>query len=537
MQFFIISEGEQINPQLITNKLRFVYMKRIFKHIAVALMLVSTFTASAAEKVLKIGITQDPTNLNPILMQGVYAESLAGNIFDTLISFKESAKQAEPLLAESWDISEDGKTYTFHLREGVKFHNGQAFTAEDVKYTFETTLDEKNASPNREFLKPIQSIETPDDYTVILKLDAPSAPFLLALANPTLGILPAKALKELGMEGFDRQPIGTGAFKFVEMIPDDRITLAKNKDYFVAEPNLDKVIFRPIPKLEVMSAELQAGGIDMAFELLPQDTQRLADEGLNIQDVPGLTLRYIGFSMKTLPFSDVRFRKAVYHAVPFDQAIPGIFKGAGERAYSWIPVGVVGDDVDYMKSKALAYDMDKAKQLIAEMKADGTLKEDFEFDIYSPGDPARKQVATVISTQLRSLGLKVNVQTPEWSSMFPMLKAGDIGLFVMGWGSVPDPDRWTYRLFTPDSAMNFSKYDNAEVTKALELGRTLNAPEARAQAYQTAMRQALTEDYIHIPLVWLKTVTGTSAKVKDFTPSPQKYIHLVTWKRNVDLVQ
>jgi len=512
-------------------------MKRIFKQVALAMLLISSFSTSAAEKVLKIGLTQDPTNLNPMMMQGVYAESLAGNIFDTLISFKEDAKTAQPLLAESWEISPDGKTYTFHLRHGVTFHNGQPFTSADVKYTFNVTLDEKNASPNREFLTPIQSIDTPDDYTVVLNLDAPSAPFLLALANPTLGILPAKALKEMGMEKFDRHPIGTGAFKFVDMVPDDHITLAKNKDYFVAEPNLDKVIFRPIPKLEVMSAELESGGIDLAFELLPQDTDRLAKEGLNIQSVAGLTLRYIGFSMKKLPFSDVRFREAVYHAVPFEQAIPGIFKGAGERAYSWIPVGVLGDDVDYMKAKALSFDMQKAKQLIDEMKADGTLKEGFEFDIYSPGDPARKQVATVLSTQLRSLGLKVNVQTPEWSSLFPMLKAGDADMFVMGWGSVPDPDRWTYRLFTPGSTMNFSKYDNPVVTAALEEGRTSSDPAVRAKAYETAMRQALTVDYIHIPLVWLKTVTGASAKVKGFTPSPQKYIHLVTWKRNVDIVQ
>ncbi|MEI6896396.1 MAG: ABC transporter substrate-binding protein [Psychromonas sp.] len=512
-------------------------MKRIFKQVVFSLLIISSLSSYAAEKVLTIGITQDPTNLNPILMQGVYAESLAGNIFDTLISFKENAKQAAPLLAESWDISGDGKTYTFHLRRGVKFHNGQPFTSADVKYTFDVTLDVKNASPNREFLKPIQSIETPDAYTVILKLNAPSSSFLLALANPTLGILPAKALQEMGMDGFDRQPIGTGAFKFLEMIPDDRITLVKNKDYFVAEPKIDKVIFRPIPKLEVMSAELQAGGIDIAFELLPQDTQRLADEGLNIQSVPGLTLRYIGFSMKKLPFSDVRFRKAVYHAVPFAQAIPGIFKGAGERAYSWIPVGVVGDDLDYMKSKALPYDMKKAQQLISELKAEGIIKDDFEFDIYSPSDPARKQMATVISTQLRSLGIKVNVQTPQWSSMFPKLKAGDCGLFVMGWGSVPDPDRWTYRLFTPGSTMNFSHYNNEKVTEALEQGRRISDPTARAKVYQTAMRQALTEDYIHIPLVWLKTVTGASTKVKGFTPSPQKYIHLVTWDRNVDITQ
>ena len=511
-------------------------MKKLTGILALLVMLFGVMSGVAcAEKVLKIGVAKDPTNLNPILMQGVYAESMATSLFDTLVSFKESAKEAEPLLAESWTISEDGKTYTFKLRKGVKFHNGQELTSEDVKYTFEVTLDEKNASPNREFLKPIQKIETPDKYTVVLTLDAPYAPFLLALANPTVGIVPAKALKEMGMEGFDRKPIGTGAYKFVEMVPDDRIVLAKNKDYFIAEPKLDKVIFRPIPKLEVMAAELLSGGIDIATELLPQDVKRVEDDGFNVQSVPGLTLRYLGFNDQRAPFNDIRFRQAVYHAVPFAQAIPGIFRSSGQRAYSWIPVGVIGDDLDYMKSNALDFDMKKAQEIMAQLKKEGVVKDGLEFDLYSPSDPARKQLATVVATQLRALGIKANVQTPEWSSMFPKLKAGECDMYVMGWGSVPDPDRWTYRIFSPDSTMNFSKYNNAEVTAALEKGRVLSDPDARAKQYEIAMRQALTKDLVHIPLVWLKTVTGTSKRVKDFKPSPQKYIYLVTSKRNVDV--
>lgn len=511
-------------------------MKKLAGIIALLAMIMAAMTGVAsAEKVLKIGVSKDPTNLNPILMQGVYAESLATSIFDTLVSFKESAKVAEPLLAEKWEISEDGKTYTFHLRKGVKFHNGQELTAEDVKFTFEKTLDEKTASPNREFLKPIQKIETPDKYTVILTLDAPYAPFLLALANPTVGIVPAKAVKEMGMEGFDRAPIGTGAFKFVEMIPDDRIVLVKNKDYFIAEPNLDKVVYRPIPKLEVMAAELLSGGIDIATELLPQDVDRVAADGFTVQSVPGMTLRYLGFSDTRAPFNDVRFRKAVYQIVPFSQAIPGIFRSSGQRAYSWIPEGVLGDDLKYMKSKALKFNMMEAMETIAELKKEGVVKDGMEFDLYAPSDPARKQLATVIATQLRALGIKANVQTPEWSSMFPKLKAGECDMYVMGWGSVPDPDRWTYRIFTPDSTMNFSKYNNAEVTAALEKGRVLSDPDARAKQYEIAMRKALTEDYVHIPLVWLKTVTGANKRVKDFKPSPQKYIYLVTSKRNVDV--
>ncbi len=316
------------------------------------LLLATTMLVSvaSAEKVLKIGIAKEPASLNPVLMVGVYGESVAGNIFDTLVSFKESAKEATPLLAESWNISEDGKIYTFKLRKGVKFHNGDGFTSADVKFTLEAIMDEKNASPSAQFFKPVTKIETPDPYTVVITLADPYAPFLLALGSHTAGIMPARATMAMGMEKFDRAPIGTGPFKFDEWAPDDKIVLSKNKNYFIAEPKLDKVIFRPIPKPETMAAELLSGGLDVGSELLPQDIARMKKSGLVVKSVPGLTSRYLGFNAQRKPFSDVRFRKAVYHAVPFAQAIPGIFRDAGDQAYSWIPVGVLGDDVDYMKT-------------------------------------------------------------------------------------------------------------------------------------------------------------------------------------------
>lgn len=511
-------------------------MKKLVVFLA-TLLLAATMLASvaSAEKVLKIGIAKEPANLNPVLLQGVYGESVAGSIFDTLVSFKESAKEAAPLLAESWTISKDGTVYTFKLRQGVKFHNGDALTSADVKYTLEAIMDEKNASPSAQFFKPIVKIETPDAYRVVITLADPYAPFLLALGSHTAGIMPAKAAAAMGMEKFDRAPIGTGPFKFVEWAPDDKIVLIKNKDYFIAEPKIDKVIFRPIPKPETMAAELLAGGLDVGSELLPQDISRMKKEGLVVKSVPGLTSRYLGFNAERKPFSDVRFRQAVYHSVPFDQAIPGIFRDAGDRAYSWVPVGVLGDDVDYMKKRALPYDPARAKQLFAELKKEGILPEDFEFTIYSPQDPQRKKIATVVSTQLRQYGINVKVETPEWATLFPMLKAGKCDMYAMGWGSVPDPDRWTYKIFIPESNMNFSKYSDPLVTEALKKGRTLSDPTTRAKLYQTAMRKALVEDYIHIPIAFLKTTVVTNDRVKGLEASPQRYIHLVTDKRNVDL--
>jgi peptide/nickel transport system substrate-binding protein len=284
-----------------------------------------------------------------------------------------------------------------------------------------------------------------------------------------------------------------------------------------------------------MAAELLSGGLDIGSELLPQDISRMEKDGLMVKSVPGLTSRYLGFNAKRKPFSDLRFRQAVYHAVPFDQAIPGIFREDGDRAYSWIPVGVLGDDVDYMKSRALPYDPARAKALFAELKADGVMPDNFEFTIYSPQDPQRQKIATVVSTQLRQFGISVKVETPEWATLFPMLKSGECDMYAMGWGSVPDPDRWTYKIFMPESNMNFSQYSDPLVTEALSKGRTISDPATRAKLYQTAMRKALVEDYIHIPVAFLKTTVVTSSRVEGFEPSPQRYVHLVTEKRNVDL--
>ncbi|TDX46464.1 ABC transporter substrate-binding protein [Orenia marismortui] len=488
------------------------------------------------KKVLTIGISKEPANFNPVLASGVYAEALLGNIFDTLVSFKEDSSTPNPALAKSWDISDDAKTYTFYLREDVEFHNGEKLTAKDVKFTFESILEPDNASPSKQFFEPIDKIQIVDKYTIKIKLKNPYAPFLMALGNPTAAIIPKKVVEKIGMDEFDRHPIGTGPYKFKEWIPDDYIKLVKNNNYFIAEPNLDEVVFRPIPKPEVMAAEIQAGGIDIASNLLPQAIENLKkDNNLVVKTIPGLSFKYVGFSYQISPFSDLRFRKAVYHAVPFEQVVEGIFGDIGERAYSWIPPSVFPDDTKYMKRNALKYNPTKAKELFDELKAEGIIKDGEEISIYTPQDPYRKKVATAIATSLMKYGIKAKVEALEWGTLLPLLKGGKAGLYVLGWFSVPDPDRWSYRLFYTDSPNNFSKYSNSEVDKALDRGRSLVDREDRATEYKKVMRKVLTEDYIHIPLAFTNVTVVMNKNVKGFDPSPQEYFHLVTEERNVSL--
>jgi peptide/nickel transport system substrate-binding protein len=513
-------------------------MKKLFVSMTLGLAMLCGISppASAADNTLTIGIAKEPAKLNPVLIPGVFGEAVAGNIFDTLISFKESASTPAPALAEKWQISEDGKVYTFHLREGVTFHNGMPLKAADVKYTLEAIMNPDNASPSKEFFDPIESIDVIDDLTVVIKLKDPYAPFLLALGSATAGIIPEKLASEQGMDDFDRKPIGTGPFKFVEWLPDERIVLEKNSEYFLGSPNLDRVVFRPIPKPEVMAAEIESGGIDIAHRLLPQDVARLESSGqLQVMTIPGLGNSYVGFSSTLSPFSDLRFREAVYNAVPFDPAIAGIWKGVGERAYTWIPAGVFPEDTEYMKSRALGYDPARAKELFAQLRKDGVLEDGFDFSIYTSQNPFRVKIATAIATELRKYDINAKVESLEWGTLFPILKGDQCGVYVMGWGSVPDPDRWTYKIFHTGSTMNFSKYSKPEIDKALELGRTLVDPAERGEQYKIVMRTALAEDYIHIPLVFKSVTAVAGPNVRDFQPSPQDYFHLVTEKRNVSV--
>lgn len=490
-------------------------------------------TVLAADKTLTIGIAKEPAQLNPVLIPGLFGEAIAGSIFDTLISFKEDPSTPAPGLAKSWEINEDGTIYTFHLREGVTFHNGAKLTAKDVKYTIEAIKNPDNASPSKEFLDPIDSVEVIDDYTVKLNLSAPYAPLMLALGSATLGILPAELVAEVGMDEFDRKPVGTGPYKFVEWLPDDKIVLTKNSDYFLTTPALDKVVFRPIPKPEVMAAEIESGGVDIAHRLLPQDVERLStSDRVEVMTIPGLSNSYMGFSFTKAPFSDLRFRQAVYQAVPFDPAIKGIWKGVGERSYTWIPNGVQPKDEEYMQSRALSYNPEKAKALFEELKKEGIIEDGFEFSIYTSQNPFRVKIATAVATELRKYGLKAKVESLEWGTLFPILKA-DSGCYIMGWGSVPDPDRWTYKIFHTGSSMNFSNYSKPEIDKALELGRTVVDSQERSEQYKMVMRTALGEDYIHIPLVFKNVTAVTGKNVEGFKPSPQDYFHLVTEKRNV----
>ncbi len=489
------------------------------------------------EKIITIGIDKDAANLNPILISELVGESFAANIFDTLVSYKDDVSTPAPALAESWDISEDGKTYTFNLRKGVKFHNGEDFSAEDVKYTIDEINNPDNASPSKQFFTVVEAINILDDYTIEFKLNQVYPSFLLALGSPQIGIVPKDHVEEVGHNVFDRNPVGTGPFIFEEWVPDTNITLVKNPNYWGGIANIDKAIFKPIPQAEVRSVELKSNGVDLAVGLTSQDIASFSsDSNYIVKQVPGLSLQYLAFSAVNEITSDVRFRKAVYHATDFANAIPGIYGNTGERAYSWIPPVVLGNDLDYMKSRALPYNEEKAKELFDELIKEGKLAKGQVIPILSPQDQYRSGIATAVASSLIKFGFKPEVQTLEFGTLLSSTEEGKTAIFLLGWGSVPDPDRWTYSIFhTEAGKQNRSAYSNDIVDGSLEKGRSTVDAKEREEAYKVAMRKALGEDYIHIPLTFKTITTVSNAKVENFEPSPQGYIYLFTPTKNVNI--
>ncbi len=250
--------------------------------------------AAAAGGTLRIGLDVDAGSGDPRLMRDTSAFRLRELVFDGLVEMQPDYTLA-PSLAESWE-NPDELTWIFNLREGVKFHNGDELTAEDVKFTFDTILDEAFASPSRAFFTPIQSIDVVDDYTVQFTLDQPYGPFLSYLTMP---IVP-KAVAEADPEAFSNNPIGTGPFKFVEWKRGDSISLAANDDYWNGRPKLDGIELNVVPDNTARVVALESGDLDLVQSpLSPQDVKRMeTTEGFTVNRTPAAGYTYVNLELR-----------------------------------------------------------------------------------------------------------------------------------------------------------------------------------------------------------------------------------------------
>jgi peptide/nickel transport system substrate-binding protein len=498
---------------------------------------------------LTIGVSQTFKDLDPRVSNSVYDAYVYGEVFDDLIGLDPDTLKPIPHIAKSWMVSDDGSTSIFYLNEGIKFSNGEDLTAEDVAYTFNWITDPANGSPNASEYEWLKEALVIDKYTVMFVNKPDWTPFCPGLVSESASIVPKDTCEAMGAEAFNLAPIGSGPYKFVEWKPGDHVTLERNENYWLVKPNLDKVIYRPIPTLATMMLELEAGGIDIADNMPAQDVARFQSmTGVDVLQVASLSYFYIAFNCSHAPSNDVRFRKACYMSTDMDAAVFSIFQGlTGVRAYGCTPPALWANDTDYLKNTiALEEDDAAAKALFDQLKTEGVIPANFKTTIYCPLDPRRTQLATILATNLEENGIDAEVQPLDWGPLLDLLYRSEddpLGagyeIFIMGWSGGADPHNFIYYLLTTENAVvgtanNFSWYSNPEADALIkEADTTPGCDQATREALYVEAQRKIFAEYPHISGYHYIETRGVSTRVQDFQISPLTWIQLCSPSNNV----
>jgi len=500
---------------------------------------------------LTVGISESFAHLDAFNSHTMYDNQVVEQIYDRLWELNPDTLKAEPFIAKAWDVSDDGSEVTFYLNEGIKFHNGEDLTAEDVAFSLNRLADTSNGYSKTAEISWMQEAVVVDEYTCKLVLKPEYTPYcpMFSRAGITL-IVPKDTFLEVGEEAFNRNPVGSGPYKFVEWAEGSHITLERNEDYWLVYPNLDRIVFRNIPETSVMMLELESGGIDISDTVTAQDLDRLdAMDHIDVQRKPGLTIFYLGFNMSHEPSSDIRFRKAVYMSTDFDGAVFSILRGVtGVRAYGGVPAASWGNDVDYLRDNiALQEDDAEAQRLFDELKAEGVIPEGFKTTIYCPTDPRRTQLATIVATNLKELGINAEVQPLDFGTLTDIIiregdddpEGSDFEMYLYGLGGEPDPNSFLYQMLSCETlatlgANNYSCYCNPVASDLLN--KAANVPgcdqDVREALYVEAQRM-IYADYPHIPAYHYLSIQGVSTRVGGYELSSTAQMTFCSPHRNV----
>lgn len=462
---------------------------------------------------LSTGEIAEPINLIPAISSDSASHGVASYIYNGLVKYNKDLKLIGDL-AKSWEISGDNKTITFFLRDDVKWHDGQPFTAEDVKFTYEFMIaDDTPTSYDGDFRK-VKNFEIIDNHTVRIDYDEPYSP---ALNGWGIWIMPAHLLKgvQASKSPLQRKPVGTGPYILEEWNSGKSITLKANPDYFLGRPKIDKVMVRVIPDQATQFLELLNGSIDI-MNLTPIQAAKQTDNNRysdNYETYSFLdnSYTYVGYNLQKAPFNDKRVRQALSYATPKDEIIEGILFGKGMPATGPYKPGSFwhNDNV-----KKFEFDVEKAKNLLAEAgykdtDGDGILEKDgkklrFEM-ITNQGNSSRSQVAEILQRSWKQVGVQVEIRILEWATFLnEYINKGNFDAIVMGWNIIQDPD--IFDVWSSGkcggNGLNFICFKNDEVDRLLEAGQATYNPKIRKEAYDK-LQEIIAEEqpytFLYVP--------------------------------------
>lgn len=489
-------------------------MRRVMQVMFVFIVCVMLFGMqapwAAGEKVLRVGWLSEPKTLDPVGPSDNPSLWTLHNVHDTLVRVSNDSKSIEPDLAKSWDVSADNLTYTFHLHQGVKFHNGDEVTAEDVVFSLNRTRN-PDECPYSSMFDPIKEIQAVDKYTVKIILSAPYAPILADLAMFNAAIIPKKYFQEVGgTEKFGRHPIGAGPFKFEYWKPGEEIMFSKFKDYWrTGLPKIDKLRYLIMPDATSRAIAVRGGSIDVATYVPFNEVQALkAASGVNV--VVDIIWRhdFVKINCGIKPFDDVKVRQALNYAVNKEGIIKAVLFGFGKVAPSYIP------PVVYFNNDLEPYPFDptKAKELL---KAAGYEKGFKTTILTTAGEPMMVSIATILQQNLQDIGIQASIEKVEEGTRWDRLMARKYELSPDYYTSdILDDDLLTdFGISYAGNQAYFSDYQNPKVEELASQGRITLDEKKRAEIYHE-IQKIVMEDAAQIFLTTTPTATAMRDNVK-----------------------
>jgi len=475
--------------------------------VLLAVLVVTTACGGAPETtdtVFRYRIANDPPSLDTIHCTDTMSATIVLKLFEGLVDQDPETMAIVPSLAESWEIADDGRTYTFHLKRGITFHNGREVTSADFRYSFERCLTRSNRSERSWVLSPIlgaaemltgesdtlTGMETPDDYTVVLRLAEPFAPFLSYLAMEA-----GRVIARESSDGDEFFPIGTGPFKFLSWEHGIRVRIAAYDGYHGARAGLERVDFEIIPDVGVAFQKFATGELDLVDEIPPGQLaiirERYPD---SVRMWPYLRIEYIGFNHTRPPFKDnLKLRQALSWAVDRESIVNNILEGAASVPTGILPPDIAGRDETI---PGYGYDLEKAKRLLAEAGYPNGAGLG-ELTLWYNTNERHEMVAQYLQSNFKKIGVNVRLRSLDWPAYLKACESHEPDMYRLGWvADIPDADNFLYILLHSSqigAAGNYSGFSNPAFDRLVGEARKTTDQSVRNDLYARADRLAMDE--------------------------------------------
>ncbi|NJO43503.1 MAG: ABC transporter substrate-binding protein [Cyanobacteria bacterium CRU_2_1] len=495
----------------------------------------------AESTALVFGSPGDPKSLEPGNVEDGNSLYVQQQIYDRIVDYKDGSTELEPALATEWSASDDNLTWTFKLREGVKFHDGTEFNAEAIKVNFERWWDPNHPLGFRDAGKTyaiweglfggykgdedslLQAVNTPDEYTVEFVLKQPFAAFPAAIGSAYFGIASPTAIEQAGADyGIaGSQAIGTGPFKFVEWRTGDRIVLEANPDYWNGAPKSQEVVFRFITEPASRLAELRAASIDFTVDIAPDQLSELQSDA-NLKEVrrPPFNVGYLALNPSYEPLAKKEVRQAIAMALNRKQIVDSFWSGLATSDGQFMPSSLK----QYQDANLgdYEYNPDQAKQMLADAGyPNGFPLELWYMPVSRPYFPTPKPIAEAFAADLQAVGIQVTLNTKDWAAYLDdRYKPPGYQAFMLGWtGDYGDPDNFMYYHFGPGGTKDLGNWENPEVFRLLEEARQESEESERAKLYAQA-EKIIFDEALRVPIVHSEPLLAQRANLIGWTPSP-----------------